>query len=45
MYNIPENITGVVINNMGFSNYNHVYIINKLFAKIVPNYKNIDKIA
>lgn len=45
MYNIPENATGVVINNMGFSGYNHQFVANKMFAKIVPNYKNLDRMA
>jgi hypothetical protein len=45
MYNIPENVTGVVINNMGFYGYNHQFVANKMFAKIVPNYKNLDRIG
>jgi hypothetical protein len=45
MYNIPENVTGVLINNMGFYGYNHSFIINKMFTNVVPNYKKLDKIA
>ena len=45
VYNTPANITGVLINNMGFYGYNHAYIATKLFAKTVPNFSKYDKIA
>ena len=45
MYNIPENVSGVLINNMGFYGYNHAFIVNKLFAKAIPNYNKLTKIA
>lgn len=45
MYNIPQNASGVLINNMGFYGYNHSFIITKLFAKTVPNYDKLHKIA
>ena len=38
IYTAPENVTGVVINNMGYYGYNITYIVNSLFAKAVPNY-------
>lgn len=43
-YNLPKNISGVVVQNMGFQGYNHGYIVQRLFKKIVPNYKSYDKI-
>lgn len=43
-YNLPKNISGVVVQNMGFQGYNHGYIAQRLFKKIVPNYKSYDKI-
>lgn len=43
-YNIPKNVTGVVVQNMGFVGYNHGYIVQQLFKNIVPNYKTYDKI-
>lgn len=45
MYTLPENATGVLINNMGYYGYNITYIVNSLFTSIVPNYKKIDKIG
>ena len=45
MYNIPQNVSGVLINNMGFYGYNHAFIVNKLFTKAIPNYKKLTKIA
>lgn len=45
MYNIPENISGVVINNMGYYGYNHQFIVNRFFTKNVPNYRKLDKLA
>jgi hypothetical protein len=43
--NIPKNVTGVIINNMGYYGYNHKYAINELLFKLVPNFKNLDKIG
>lgn len=43
-YNLPKNISGVVVQNMGFQGYNHGYIVQRLFRKIVPNYMSYDKI-
>ena len=43
-YNLPKNVSGVVVQNMGFQGYNHGYIVQRLFRKIVPNYKSYDKI-
>lgn len=43
-YNLPKNISGVVVQNMGFQGYNHGYIVQRLFRKIVPNYTSYDKI-
>lgn len=45
VYTVPENVTGVLINNMGYYGYNITYIVNSLFTSIVPNYKKIDKIG
>ena len=44
-YTAPENITGVVINNMGYYGYNITYIVNNLFTSAVPNYRKLDKIG
>lgn len=43
-YNIPKNVTGIVVQNMGFAGYNHGYIVQQLFRNIVPEYKTYDKI-
>ena len=45
IYNIPKNVTGVVINNMGYYGYNHQFIVNKMFINSVPNYRKLDKIG
>ena len=45
IYNIPENVSGVLINNMGFYGYNHAFIVNKLFMNAIPEYKKLSKIA
>ena len=45
MYTIPKNVTGVVINNMGYYGYNTSYIINSLFTQAVPGYRKLDKIG
>ena len=43
-YNLPKNVSGAVVQNMGFQGYNHGYIVQRLFRKIVPNYTSYDKI-
>lgn len=43
-YNIPDNVTGVIVQNMGFSNYNYEYIVKTAFKQIVPGYEDLDKI-
>lgn len=45
IYTAPENITGIVINNMGYYGYNTTYIVNNLFANSVPGYKKLDKLG
>jgi hypothetical protein len=45
MYTIPQNITGVIINNFGYYGYNHAYIINKFLQKHVTNFNHLQKIA
>jgi hypothetical protein len=45
IYNIPNNVSGVLINNMGFYGYNHAFIVNKLFVNVIPEYKKLAKIA
>ena len=44
-YMVPENITGVVINNVGFYGNNIAYIVNNMFATAVPGYRKLDKIG
>ena len=41
----PSNITGVLINNMGYYGYNHSYVVNTLFAQLVPNYNRLHKVG
>ena len=43
-YNIPNNITGVIVQNMGFAGYNYGYIVQRLFKNIIPNWKTYDKV-
>lgn len=45
IYTAPENVTGIVINNMGYYGYNTTYIVNSLFASAVPGYRKIDKLG
>ena len=45
VYTAPENITGIVINNMGYYGYNTTYIVNNLFTSAVPNYRKMDKLG
>lgn len=45
IYTSPANITGLVINNMGYYGYNTTYIVNNLFATSVPDYKKLDKLG
>ena len=45
VYTTPENITGVVINNMGYYDYNITHIVNELFACAVPGYSKLDKLG
>ena len=45
IYTSPANITGLVINNMGYYGYNTTYIVNNLFATSVPGYKKLDKLG
>ena len=45
IYTAPENVTGIVINNMGYYGYNTTYIVNNLFASAVPRYRKIDKLG
>lgn len=42
---IPSNVTGVVINNMGYYGYNITYIVNELFVPDVPKYRDLDKLG
>lgn len=44
LYTMPSNVTGVVVNNMGYYGYNTKYIVNNLFATAVPGYRKLDKI-
>lgn len=45
IYTAPENVTGVVINNMGYYGYNITYAVNSLFAGSVPGYRKMDKLG
>ena len=45
IYTSPKNISGYVINNMGYYGYNHSYIINNYFSKSVPYYNKVEKIG
>ena len=45
IYTAPENVTGVIINNMGYYGYNITYIVNNLFATSVPGYRKMDKLG
>ena len=45
VYTVPNNATGIVINNMGYYGYNTTYIVNSLFASAVPNYRKLDKLG
>ena len=45
IYTAPENVTGIVINNMGYYGYNTTYIVNSLFTSAVPGYRKIDKLG
>ena len=45
VYTAPKNVTGIVINNMGYYGYNTTYIVNSLFATAVPNYRKMDKLG
>ena len=45
IYTAPENITGVMINNMGYYGYNITYVVNNLFATSVPGYRKMDKLG
>lgn len=45
IYTAPENVTGVVINNMGYYGYNITYVVNNLFAGSVPGYRKMDKLG
>ena len=44
-YVLPKNVTGVVINSMGFDGINIPYVVNMMFANHVPGYKKLDKIG
>lgn len=41
----PENVTGILINNMGYYGYNHSHIVNNLFVDCIPNYGRLHKIG
>ena len=45
VYTTPENVTGIVINNMGYYGYNTTYIVNNLFTSAVPGYRKMDKLG
>lgn len=45
IYTAPENVTGVLINNMGYYGYNITYVVNNLFATSVPGYRKMDKLG
>ena len=45
VYTAPENVTGVMINNMGYYGYNITYVVNTLFATSVPGYRKMDKLG
>lgn len=45
VYTVPQNVTGVVINNMGYNGCNIQYIVKTMFASHVPGYKRLDKIG
>jgi len=45
IYTAPENVTGVMINNMGYYGYNITYAVNSLFSTSVPGYRKMDKLG
>lgn len=44
-YNIPKNVTGVVVSNFGFYNNNRKYALEKMFKQYVPNFSELDVIG
>lgn len=44
-YNIPKNVTGIVVSNFGFYNNNRKYALEKMFKQYVPNFGDLDVIG